>query len=151
VARRSLGRLDGRSGASRRERRERVRPPVQNHGSQFIILFFRLELSLRQQYVLTYADYLRSDAGLWRIAVSYMGVCGEIGLQRMDEVLLRVPIVPRGLDAATSIADEESGVTAVPPVLQEVVQTCFEYGREHVRRTVCSVSFLLIFPFTASD
>ncbi|KAI0028322.1 Nup85 nucleoporin-domain-containing protein [Vararia minispora EC-137] len=101
-----------------------------------------LGLTSRRQYVLAYADYLRSDTALWRIAVAYLGACGDIGLQRMDEVLLHVPVVPRDAKAIAvdrSSTDEGNVVAAVPPILKEVVQTCFEYGREHVRRTVCSV------------
>ena len=99
-------------------------------------------MTTRQQHILEYADYLRSDAALWRITVAYMGACGDAGTQRMDEVLLRVPVVPG--EAKTIAIDgsntSEGGVTtAVPPILKEVVQVCFEYEREHVRRTVCSV------------
>lgn len=66
-----------------------------------------------------------------------MGACGETGLRRADEVLLRVPIMADNRKPAVNVdADGE----AVPETLQEVVKVCYELGREHVRREVCSVS-----------
>lgn len=66
-----------------------------------------------------------------------MGACGETGLRRADEVLLHVPIV-----ANQKPADEvDVEGDAVPETLQEVVKMCYELGREHVRREVCSVSY----------
>ncbi|KAI0310662.1 nucleoporin Nup85-like protein [Amylostereum chailletii] len=91
------------------------------------------ELSTRHQYVLAYADYLRSDPALWRITVSYLCSCGEIGRQRADEVLLRVPI-------QTVSGRDNDGLGEVPEILKEVVKTCFEYEREHIRRMVCAIA-----------
>lgn len=97
----------------------------------------RTELTTRQQFVLSYAESLRSDPVLWRITVAYMGACGEAGLRRADEVLLRVPIMDEDKKATINIDSDED---AVPETLQEVVKMCYELGREHVRRDVCSVS-----------
>lgn len=72
-----------------------------------------------------------------------MGACGETGLRRADEVLLRVPIleVDKKSTGDTSVDGE-----AVPETLQEVVKMCYELGREHIRREVCSVSSSNWFP-----
>ena len=58
--------------------------------SLIFIVYFRSGLSLREQYILSYADYLRSDPALWRITVDYMYSCGDVGQSRADEILLRV-------------------------------------------------------------
>jgi nuclear pore complex protein Nup85 len=42
-------------------------------------------LSLRDQYILAYAEYLHCDPALWQITVDYMYSCGDIGRQRADE------------------------------------------------------------------
>ena len=102
---------------------------------------YSTELSTRQQYILAYAESLRSDPALWRITVGYMGACGETGLRRADEVLLHVPIMEDGGKLTTTAGPDED---AVPETLQEVVKICYELGREHVRREVCSVSQLCL-------
>jgi nuclear pore complex protein Nup85 len=77
-----------------------------------------------------------------------MAACGDLGLNRADEILLRVPIpltesIPekdvQAMDA------EDSLQQSVPPVLKDVIKTCFEYRREHVRRMVCSVCLFSFF------
>lgn len=124
-------------------------------------------MTLRQYYVLKYAEYLHSDPALWRITADYMCACGEIGTRRADEVLLRVPLgfsaysQPTGYDPVgkksmgnddrtMDTEDEASRIRAgdIVGVLKEVNQCCFEHGREGVRRMVCRVSIIQkqIFP-----
>ena len=107
------------------------------------LIFYRSGLTLREEYVLSYADHLLSDHALWRITIAYMCSCGEIGMRRADEVLLRVP-----LDTDRASSDD---MGEVPEVLKEVVQTCFDYGREHIRRQVCSVSVTAFRPLVDVD
>lgn len=95
------------------------------------------EVSIRDQYVLSYADYLHSDPALWRITVAYMCSCGSIGRERADQVLLRVPI-SFNRNVANSHGANVSG--EVPDTLRAVVETCHEYGRESVRRMVCTIA-----------
>ncbi|KAL6299538.1 Nup85 nucleoporin-domain-containing protein [Sparassis latifolia] len=100
------------------------------------------DLSLRQQYVLSYTEYLRSDPALWRITVDYMCTCGDIGKQMADEVLVRVPLrlqAPR--DSSDASAERERIRTGnLAGVLKDVAATCFEHQREGVRRTVCRIA-----------
>jgi nuclear pore complex protein Nup85 len=100
----------------------------------------RSNISVRDQYILSYADYLHSDPALWRITVAYMCSCGSIGRERADQVLLRVPISfkPSSGDSGDVNTAARSG--EVPAALKAVVETCHEYGRESVRRMVCTVS-----------
>ena len=49
-------------------------------------------LTLRQWYILAYAEYLHTDPGLWRLTVDYLCSCGDVGKEMADEVLVRVPL-----------------------------------------------------------
>ncbi|KAL0955138.1 hypothetical protein HGRIS_004052 [Hohenbuehelia grisea] len=97
------------------------------------------ELTLRDQCVLAYAEYLHSDPALWRIVVEYMYSCGQIGKAHGDEVLMRVPLrlLDHRHDSADSETLEDGDITGV---LKEVNQTCLEHQREAVRRTVCKIA-----------
>lgn len=102
---------------------------------------FRSGISLREQYILSYAEYLHSDPALWRITVDYMYSCGDAGKGRADEILLRVPLK---LQEQNSDRQINSRIRAgdVVGVLRDVNKTCFQYKRENVRRTVCRVGIL---------
>lgn len=65
--------------------------------------------------------------------------CGSIGRERADQVLLRVPI-----NFNRGVADSHDANVSgeVPDALRAVVETCHEYGRESVRRMVCTVRIL---------
>ena len=69
--------------------------------------------------------------------------CGDIGKERADQTLIRVPInFARNATAASD--DDSSGVRSgeVVGVLKDIIKTCFDQGRESVRRMVCTVSTL---------
>lgn len=102
--------------------------------------FSRSTTSMRDQHILSYAEYLRADPGLWRITVEYMYSCSEVGKQRADEILLRVPL---RLHEQTADSNTERIKTGdIVGVFKEVNQICFEYQREATRRSVCRASFL---------
>jgi hypothetical protein len=69
--------------------------------------------------------------------------CGPIGKERADQVLLRVPI---GFKPSTGDVNAAVHMGEVPAALKAVIETCHEYGREAVRRMVCTV-FVLSTPF----
>jgi len=120
-------------------------------------------LSIRDQYILGYAEYLHSDPALWQVTVDYMYSCGAIGKLRADEssflsdfflpfpcwlsaviVLIRVPLcLSKGETPpdGEQLAVDKIRAGDVVGVLQKVNKACFEYGRESVRRTVCRVGF----------
>lgn len=102
----------------------------------------RFEISLRNHYILSYAEYMRSDPTLWRITVEYMCSCGRIGEEMADEVLMRVPLKLESPKNATAASEESARIRAgnLAGVLKEVVATCFDHRRERVRRMVCRVS-----------
>ncbi|PFH51019.1 hypothetical protein AMATHDRAFT_59952 [Amanita thiersii Skay4041] len=95
------------------------------------------EMSMRDQYILSYAGYLHADPGLWRITVDYMYSCANIGKARADEILLRVPLRlhERNLDF-----DQRIRAGDIVGVLKDVHETCFQHQREAVRRTICKIA-----------
>ena len=104
---------------------------------------------MRDFYVLSYASYLHSDAGLWRLAVDYMCTCGDIGKEMADEVLLRVPLKLNspvatsgksraGADEVHMDVQIEDG--DLSDVVRELNKSCYEHDREPVRRMICRVS-----------
>ncbi|KAF9077929.1 Nup85 nucleoporin-domain-containing protein [Rhodocollybia butyracea] len=95
-------------------------------------------LSKRDEHVLAYAEYLHSDATLWRITIVYLYTCGTIGEEQGDQVLMRMP-----LRLSTATADTDSGdqrLDAVDETMKEISSICREYSRELVRRTVCRIA-----------
>lgn len=117
----------------------------------------RSGLTMREYHILRYAEYLHSDPALWRITVDYMCACGDLGKERADQVLIRVPLrlgsgarnkgvsKPMMLDGdegePLDAEQEAARIRAgdVVGVLKDVNQCCFEYQREEVRRMVCRV------------
>ncbi|KAJ7890556.1 Nup85 nucleoporin-domain-containing protein [Mycena olivaceomarginata] len=101
----------------------------------------RDEISIRDQFVLAYAEYLYSDPALWRITVDYMYSCGDVGKERADEVLIHVPLRLND-KSSVSHGGDEGKIRAgnVVGVLKDVNQTCFDYRRESARRTVCRIA-----------
>ncbi|CAK5267637.1 unnamed protein product, partial [Mycena citricolor] len=101
------------------------------------------ELSLRDHYILSYAEYLHADPALWRITVDYMYTCQHVGKERADHVLVRVPLrlnqqKASGLTDGLSEGEIRDG--SVVGVLKDVNQACFEHRRESARRTVCRIA-----------
>ncbi|KZT07396.1 uncharacterized protein LAESUDRAFT_677822 [Laetiporus sulphureus 93-53] len=92
-------------------------------------------LTLREHYLIAYAEYLRANPELWRITVKYLCACGEVGKRMADEVLLRVPFKVEVHEPTNE--DDES---VQSPLLRELNKTCFELGREETRRMICKVA-----------
>ncbi|EGN95218.1 hypothetical protein SERLA73DRAFT_187558 [Serpula lacrymans var. lacrymans S7.3] len=99
-------------------------------------------LTIREYYVLSYAQYLHSDPALWRLTVAYMCSSGRIGLHSADEILIRVPL---RLQDKHRIGERDKSVESartrgLSALLKDVNETCFEYRREDVRRVVCRMA-----------
>lgn len=94
------------------------------------------ELSKRDQYVLAYAEYLLSDPTLWRITLAYMYSCGNVGKERGDEILMRVPL---RLQEQKS-AENQGEMEGVVGTLRDLNQVCFEFQRETARRAICRIA-----------
>jgi nuclear pore complex protein Nup85 len=93
----------------------------------------RSGISLRDEFILEYADYLLSDRSLWRVTAAYLYSCGEVGRMRGDEVLLRVPLKIHEQEQA---ADPDDGLVGNLKAIHEI---CLENSREPIRKTICRV------------
>ncbi|KAI9062477.1 hypothetical protein FKP32DRAFT_1686414 [Trametes sanguinea] len=100
------------------------------------------ELSLRQHYILSYAEYLRTDPALWRITVDYLYSCGNVGREMADQVLMRVPLRLEKRASTGTVGEEAARIRAghLAGVLKDVNETCFEYQREEIRRMICRIA-----------
>lgn len=99
------------------------------------------DVSQRDYYALSYADYLQSDPALWRIVIAYMYSCGNIGRRRGDEVLLHIPLHLHEKASEPHTA-ERIRAGELAGTLKDINEACLRYKREGVRRTVCKVSAL---------
>jgi nuclear pore complex protein Nup85 len=101
----------------------------------------RLGIDQRDHYVLEYADQLQSDPGLWRITVSYLYTCGQIGAERADQVLLHVPLQLGSAPAPDGMQEDSDAAqgSVVVGVLQELNEAARRYEREETRRSICKV------------
>ncbi len=106
-----------------------------------LTLLSSAQLSLRQHYIINYAEYLLSDPALWRITVEYLYSCGEIGQGMADQVLMRVPLRLQAPKDAAAAGEEAARIRSghLAGVLKDVNQTCYEHQREEIRRMVCRV------------
>jgi nuclear pore complex protein Nup85 len=105
------------------------------------------EVSIRDHFLLGYAEYLLVDPSLWRIAVLYMCECSEEGKLRADEVLLRIPLDlghSKGKGKAVDQTDvmEAEDEDQVDGKVKQILEICKEHGRESVRREICQVSLV---------
>ncbi|KAG5654215.1 hypothetical protein H0H81_006249, partial [Sphagnurus paluster] len=96
-------------------------------------------VSLRDYHILKYAEYLHSDPALWRITVDYMYSCGEVGKLQADEILLRVPLRLHEQIGSTDRTPQSGNIVGV---LKDLNQTCLQYQRELVRRTVAAQAMI---------
>lgn len=79
--------------------------------------------------------------------------CGDIGRERADEVLIRVPLRLHE-QTAEGEAQEKIRAGEIVGVLKDINKTCFDYRREAVRRAVCRVClslFLRVLEFIFFD
>jgi hypothetical protein len=51
-------------------------------------------MSIRDHFVLSYAEHLHSDPTLFEIELEYMGRCGTIGRERISAVISHIPVIP---------------------------------------------------------
>lgn len=106
----------------------------------------RFPLTLRQHFLLQYADKLASDPGLWTITLDYYAQCGVEGASRVRALIVRVPLL---LDTKTQSASEDENMDAddvftdIPYNLpnltrvEEILSICQEYAMEEEASEVC--------------
>ncbi|KAJ4479675.1 nucleoporin Nup85-like protein [Lentinula edodes] len=103
-------------------------------------LDFESGVTKRDEYVLAYAEYLRSDSSLWRITIAYLYSCGRVGEEQADEVLMRVPL---SLNPA-AIGESPIPSDTMAEVVKDISAICREHGRESVRRAVCKIASTML-------
>jgi nuclear pore complex protein Nup85 len=74
--------------------------------------------------------------------------CADIGKERADEILIRVPLrLDKQNEVAANPGERQAAAKVlsgeVVGVLQEVNKACFEHQRERTRRTICRVRIVL--------
>jgi nuclear pore complex protein Nup85 len=106
-----------------------------------LILKIRASIKSRETLILEYAEYTRSDPGLWRLSKEYFYSCGPIGQERGDQVLMHVPLQLTSSKSSDGVDQggnpSEGDVTGV---IGELMAMCAQKGRESARRTICKVS-----------
>lgn len=106
---------------------------------------YRYPLTLRQYFLLQYADKLASDPGLWTITLDYYAQCGIEGAGRVRTLIVRIPLL---LDHNSSNDGDEKmdsddvfiGDSSKLPNLtrvEEILSICVEYGLEEEASEVC--------------
>ncbi|KAF8587870.1 hypothetical protein K439DRAFT_1630322 [Ramaria rubella] len=103
------------------------------------------KVSLRDFFLLNYAEYLLADPSLWRIAVLYMCECGEEGKLRADEALLRIPLNLSSIKGKEKAVNQNNRMDAddeglVDGRVKQILEICKEHGRERVRREICRIA-----------
>lgn len=102
------------------------------------------QLTLRDHFILSYADGLLTDPSLWRIAVDYLATCGDVGRARMRQIVRTVDLEePAGeaeggeqemeVEGVNGTAQEDKGVR----VVDDVVAVCAKHGLEEEVVAVC--------------
>jgi nuclear pore complex protein Nup85 len=80
--------------------------------------------SMRDHFVLEYADHLESDPGLWRLACDYLGTAGDEGKHRIAAIVERVELDKERDEESEEEA--ESGDAAEPELDLEKVDEVFQ-------------------------
>ncbi|KAG9223819.1 hypothetical protein CCMSSC00406_0007681 [Pleurotus cornucopiae] len=97
------------------------------------------EITIRDHYLLAYAESLRADASLWRLTVEYMV---PLRLQTQNH---QPKLQSQGAaEGGEGDENEEVKTGDIVGVLKEINETCLEHQREEVRRVVCRVAARLL-------
>jgi nuclear pore complex protein Nup85 len=133
-------------------------PPL----TDFYPFNFSYSITLREWFILAYADFLHADPGLWRVTIDYLSYCGDQGYGRMREIVLHVPIIvdltasgpkpKKGKDkeAVLEEASDEAAMVAAtaevprpePAKFDDVLRACRDYGLDEEARSICRVRSL---------
>ncbi|KAH8929346.1 Nucleoporin, Nup85-like protein [Atractiella rhizophila] len=81
--------------------------------------------TLRDWFILSYASYILTDPGLWRIALDYLSTCDIEGRERMRALVFE----------AVEYAYAEGGTGEKG--VEEVLKACAEFGFEKEAREIC--------------
>ncbi|KAG9080263.1 hypothetical protein FRC06_006858, partial [Ceratobasidium sp. 370] len=116
-------------------------------------------ISLRDHFVLAYAEHLHSDPTLFEIELEYMGRCGVLGRERIAAVIGHIPVVPPPVDPAAatkprprlkSLGVDDQGQPTTPRLVDaemwdgyervnKLLGVCDQFGLQDEAREICKV------------
>ncbi|KDN40916.1 hypothetical protein RSAG8_07784, partial [Rhizoctonia solani AG-8 WAC10335] len=116
-------------------------------------------MSVRDYFVLAYAEHLHSDPTLFEIELEYMGRCGTAGRERISAVICHIPVLPPPVDpkASTnsksklkSLGVDDQGLPIAPRIVDagmwegcdrvdKLLSVCDQFGLRDESREICKV------------
>lgn len=116
-------------------------------------------VSLRDHFVLAYAEHLHSDPTLFEIELEYMGRCGVLGRERIASVIRHIPLVSSPSEPTTpskprprlkSLGVDDQGLPITPRLVDaemwdgyervnKLLGVCDQFGLQDEAREICKV------------
>ncbi|KAF8603898.1 hypothetical protein BDV93DRAFT_606578 [Ceratobasidium sp. AG-I] len=114
-------------------------------------------ISVRDHFVLAYAEHLHSDPSLFEIELEYMGRCGVLGRERIGAVIGHISVVQPPVDPAASnkprprlksLGVDEQGLPTTPRLVDaemwdgydrvnKLLSVCDQFGLQDESRDIC--------------
>ncbi|CCO29196.1 Nuclear pore complex protein Nup85 AltName: Full=85 kDa nucleoporin [Rhizoctonia solani AG-1 IB] len=114
-------------------------------------------MSIRDHFVLSYAEHLHSDPTLFEIELEYMGRCGTIGRERISAVISHIPVIPpptdpkaseKALSRLKSLGVDDQGLPLAPRIVDagmwegcdrvdKLLSVCDQFGLRDESREIC--------------
>ncbi|CAE7174105.1 unnamed protein product [Rhizoctonia solani] len=116
-------------------------------------------MSVRDHFVLAYAEHLHSDPTLFEIELEYMGRCGAIGRERISAVICHISVIPHPADPKDSadsksklksLGVDDQGLPLAPRIVDagmwegcdrvdKLLSVCDQFGLHDESREICKV------------
>ncbi|CAE6471663.1 unnamed protein product [Rhizoctonia solani] len=116
-------------------------------------------MSVRDHFVLAYAEHLHSDPTLFEIELEYMGRCGALGRERISAVICHIPVIPPPADSQAStnsksrlksLGVDDQGLPVAPRMVDagmwegcdrvdKLLSVCDHFGLRDESREICKV------------
>ncbi|CAE6511949.1 unnamed protein product [Rhizoctonia solani] len=116
-------------------------------------------VSVRDYFVLAYAEHLHSDPTLFEIELEYLGRCGAVGRERISVVICHIPVLPPPADpkaSASSVSKlkslgvDDQGLPLAPRIVDagmwegydrvdKLLSVCDQLGLHDESQEICKV------------
>ncbi|KAF8693120.1 Nup85 Nucleoporin, partial [Rhizoctonia solani] len=116
-------------------------------------------MSIRDHFVLSYAEHLHSDPTLFEIELEYMGRCGAIGRERIAAVICHIPVIPpptdpkvseKSLSRLKSLGVDDQGLPLAPRIVDagmwegcdrvdKLLSVCDQFALRDESREICKI------------
>ncbi|GAB1518102.1 hypothetical protein RhiTH_001161 [Rhizoctonia solani] len=117
-------------------------------------------MSIRDHFVLSYAEHLHSDPTLFEIELEYMGRCGAIGRERIAAVICHIPVIPpptdpkvseKSLSRLKSLGVDDQGLPLAPRIVDagmwegcdrvdKLLSVCDQFALRDESREICKLA-----------